>query len=214
MHSSPSSRRCQSGKGVLTAVVAVATVLCLARLPRVQADSWYSGNRRPNAYGVSAYIYTPSSAPYIASVGSYHWVSAPPPDWVQTGWGYLSGMSEAKQYREYSIGRAYDLTWYDAQPWGTTDHYKVEYGGYSTWYAYINGVSKGGAGPIYAPAEVQSLSEVQGSTANTLDTRFSGVSYRPAETGQYIYFDQANWSQEGPYRVQQDYYYYYRTYGP
>jgi hypothetical protein len=50
----------------------------------VLANSWYAGNIRTGAYGVSAYIDTPDSAPYVVGDGISSWVSTSGDnnDWV------------------------------------------------------------------------------------------------------------------------------------
>lgn len=180
---------------------------------RVSVASWYTGNRRDNSYGIKAWIYAPSSAPYLEKSGESNWVSTPSPNWVQAGWRYYKGWSAAKPYVEHCISGNYGLTEYGTQSWGTGVNYRVQYNGYSTWYAYINDSNKGGWGPLSAPQQVLGYSEVHESSSNGLDTRFSSVYYRDSSYNWHL-FDQGNWREDSPYAVQKDSYYYYRNYRP
>lgn len=189
-------------------------VVLASFLYTTSADAiWYAGNKRDSAYGVQAYIWTPTSYPYIAAGGEFCWVSTCGPDWLQAGWAYWQGWAQISRYVEVCISGGYDRDWYGSQALNSSSHYKVHYGTSNTWWAYIDGGNKGGFEPISAPRQVQALAEVQESSSNTLDTRFVAVQYKDSG-GQYGNFDTANWSEDSPYEVAKYSYYDYRSWGP
>lgn len=174
---------------------------------------WYAGNKRDDAYGVQAYVWTPASYPYIETLGSCSWVSTCGPNWLQAGWEFWQGWSYIGRYVEHYING-----YYRSDPWGTqnlssSSHYKVDYGGLSTWWAFIDGDNKGGFGPIYAPLQVQALSEVHESSNNTLNTLFELVEYKDGSSV-YRDLDTPNWSEDSPYKVDKYNYYSYRSWAP
>ncbi len=192
----------------------IIAILLTGTIQIASAATWYAGNLRSSAYGVKALIYTPASAVYSPDFQD-HWVSTPSnPSFVQTGWNYGPGVSTPRRYVEHLVGGVYGRDWYGTQAWATGVNYRADCGGncsVSTWYAYINDNNKGGWGPILAPQEAQALSEVHENSNIVINTRFSSVYYRNAG-GSWIQFNQANWVENAPYKVQKDFLYNYRTY--
>lgn len=194
-------------------VISLFAILVLVFVQSVSA-SWYTGNRRSDTYGAKANIWAPSSAPYINIGGESNWVSLPSPGWVQAGWRYYKGWSSAMRYVEYSTSSgAYGLYHHGTHSWGGIVEYKIDHIGSTTWCAYIAGVNKLCAQVRPAPSQVKAYSEVHDSSDNGLDTRFSAVYYRTSG-GSWNTFDQGNWREDTPYRVQKDQYYYFRNYRP
>lgn len=192
----------------------IGAVVLATIVTQTVSASWYAGNRRTSTYGGKANIWAPSQAPYIASGGESNWVSLPLDYWLQTGWIYLKGWSSAKRYVEYNLPNGtYNLVYHGTHAWGSIIEYKVEHIGGSTWCAYIAGSNKNCSQVVSAPREIQAFSEVQNSSNNVLNTRFSAAYYKTS-AGIWQLFDQANWREDSPYRVQKDQYYYYRNYGP
>lgn len=190
-----------------------AMFLALIFVQNVSA-SWYTGNRRTSTYGGKANISTPSQAPYLASSGESNWVSLPAPYWLQAGWRYYKGWTAAKRYVEYNLPNGtYNLVYYGTQAWGSVVEYKVDHIGGTTWCVYIAGSNKNCSQVVSASREIQAYSEVHVNSSNVLNTRFSAVYYKTS-AGAWQLFNQANWREDSPYRVQKDQYYYYLNYGP
>lgn len=191
----------------------LALVVMLTSVPLASAN-WYAGNRQSSQYGAKAIIYAPGSAPYTPTWQD-HWVStAATPSFVQAGWNYGPSIGYARPYVEHLVGGTYGREWYGSQTWGSGVWYQVDQCYPSTWCGYVAGSNKGGWGPVYAPVEVQALSEVHDYSTTVIDTWFSTVSYKDS-SGYWRYFDQANWVEDYPYKVNKSQYYYYHTYrGP
>ncbi|HLF90900.1 MAG TPA: hypothetical protein VI451_18300 [Anaerolineales bacterium] len=166
----------------------LATVICFL-FAQVALASWYAGNFRYSGYGVKATIYAPISAPYLETSGESNWVSLPSPNWVQTGWRYYVGYSNAKPYVEYHYGGLSGLTEYGTQSWGTAKVYQIRHVSGSSWCAFIAGVQKGCFTPTTAPQTMLAESEVHVSSNNQLQTTFTAVQYRNS-SGTWLNFDQ------------------------
>jgi hypothetical protein len=179
------------------------------------AQNWYAGNRSYNATGISASINTPTGAPYMASgTAQASWVSLPCCNWVQSGWAYVQGWSNAQRYVEHNVNGVYGIIWDGTQSWGSAVTYQVRRAmGSNNWNGYIAGVYKGSWGPFPTSSEVQALSEVQTSSSNQLSTTFSNVQYRNSVFQWYL-FGQGNWTENSPYKVSKYQNYYYHSWGP
>jgi len=177
--------------------------------------SWYAGNYQTGAYGIKANIYTPPSAPYLASSGESSWVSTNAPYWVQTGWRYYKNWENARPYIEYNLSTGYDLTEYGTQSWGWYKGYKLVHSMYG-WSVYIDNVFKllvGGGGLPTPPTLLLASSEVHSSSSNELDTTFCSVSWQNS-SGTWSVFNQNHFFEDSPYHVTDDYYYHFNCYGP
>jgi hypothetical protein len=196
----------------LATIMFLALVVALIVATGASAVSDYAGNTRTSSYGVSAYIYTPASAPWVGNSGQSSWVSGPGPSyWVQAGWRYYGGYPYARSYYEYNVAGGYRLQEVSNQAWGTSRTYEVSYAGGNMWTAKIAGVTQGSWGYMGAPATVKALSESHYPTVQ-LNTQFNYVTYRTSST--WYYFNQANWVQDAPYWVSATYLYKYKTQGP
>ena len=190
-----------------------AVLLAVILVQTVSAD-WYAGNRRSSTYGGKANISAPAQAPSIASGGESNWVSLPGPYWLQTGWRYYKGWTTARRYVEYYLPNGvYSLTDHGTQVWGSTVNYQIEHTSGTIWCAIIAGSTYNCSSVVSAPREIQAFSEVHTSSSNVLNTRFAAVYYKNS-SGSWLLFNQANWREDSPYRVQKDQYYYYLNYGP
>jgi hypothetical protein len=182
---------------------------------QVSAD-WKVGNRRPNAYGVKANIWTPSNPLYIEESGVSNWVSIPPPYWLQAGWHYYKNWPTPERYVEYCVSPCqnpddHDIISHGAQSWGTIVEYKVDHYTSTTWCASIDGVLKICKITQGAPLEMQVFSEVHNSPDNQLNTRFSNVYYKTVDN-RWLVFDQELWREPPPYYIQKDHPYFFNTY--
>ena len=194
--------------------ILVTLFMTLSSVGTTSAD-WWTGNSQTDAYGVKANIWAPSSAPYIEETGESNWVSLPERYWVQAGWRYLKGWSEAKKYVEYYTSSGiYGIHHYGTHGWGSIVEYRVDWIGGTTWCGRIDGVNKGCYQVRSAPSLVLARSEVHTSSKNELDTRFSAVYYMGSTWNQWFLFNQEGWREDAPYQVQKDTTYYYRNYGP
>jgi hypothetical protein len=196
--------------------LAVIIVLSVLFTIDYASANWYAGNRRLNAYGVKANIWTPTNPIYIEEDGQSNWVSLPRPYWIQSGWRYFYGWSSPKSYVEFCSPPCQNpddrqLFDYEDQNWGSIKEYKVDHYQSNTWCASIAGVLKRCEIITSAPNEMQVLSEIHLNPNNELDTRFSAVYYR-TQNGTWFLFDQTNWREDYPYKIQKDQLYYFRTY--
>jgi hypothetical protein len=66
---------------------------------------------------------------------------------------------------------------------------------------------------VSAPRVVSAHSEVHDSSQNQLNTDFSAVYYLDS-TSQWLYFDQANWTEDSPYIIDKIQLYLYRNHNP
>jgi hypothetical protein len=194
-------------------VLLLALLIALTVATSASAVSIYAGNTRSPGYGVKADISTPASAPYVGSSGESNWVSTPGPSyWIQAGWRYYSGFSNAVSYYEYSLPIGYHLEDMSSQAWNFTRNYEVSHVGSSIWTVKVNGASKGSWGYLSAPVyPVKACSESHYSTVQ-LNTQFNNVQYRGTST--WFYFDYAGWTVQSPYWLSITSYYRYRTQGP
>ncbi len=200
----------------------LAVVLALAATPRAFADPWYAGNQRISVYGAGGTIFTPAGPPTLVNhdqSGEYSWIGTNAGGgWIQTGWAYIpwNGLSPATQYTEWLASGLYSgITPHGTQCWGCAADYKVDYTGSNTWYAYINGVRQtSGVYPIPGGITAQALLEVHYSSSNQASTYFKNIAYKTS-SGSWKSFDQANWIQDSPYRVNSTAYkYHWTSYGP
>lgn len=200
-------------KRFLAVVILVLTFFMVAAQP-VWA-SWYAGNYQTSAYGIQANIYTPSSAPYLASSGESNSVTTTAPYWVQTGWRYYKNWANARPYVEYNLSTGYDLTEYGTQSWDTYKNYKL-YHSVSGWSVFIDSDLKlcvSGGGLPTTPTTLIAQSEVHSSSSNELDTTFSSVYWRNSN-GTWTAFNQDHFFEDSPYHVTDTYYYRFDCYGP
>jgi hypothetical protein len=182
--------------------------------------NWYVGNHRSGGYGAKANIWTPDDPIYVddqPKSGISNWVSTPGPFWIQTGWRYYKNYVSPRSYAEYcippcSLPEHHSIDEYGTQGWGAIWEYKIDFISGTTWCSYINSTQIDCVSIFSAPAEMQALSEVHVSAYNTLNTRFSAVYYK-LSSGAWFLFDQENWDEDLPYRVQKDLPYYYRNIG-
>lgn len=178
--------------------------------------NWYAGNERiSNAYGFRANIATSVSAPYIANGAVASWVSTPYGNWIQTGWAFIQGWSSAQSYIETYVNGAHNIDWKGTHLWNTTKNYAVDnLLGSTNWCASINYVTYSPCVDLgFSSTSLQALSEVQGSSANVLDAKFSSVQYRDS-SGNWHLNDESFWHEDSPYKVNKTSPSLYATYGP
>ncbi len=198
-------------------------------VPTATVGTWYTGNRRTDAYGIKAVISAPPQAPYLVSYlradgvelsGESSWVSlVGPKPWVQAGWRYYYDYTTPpKRYIEWWIpnggNEVHDYHFFGNQGWGTTSDYYVIWGGGTIWCGQVdnNYMECFDMEQKYAPNTVLAYSEVHASSLNELNATFSQVYYL-SPTG-WALFDQARWRADSPYSVDQIQDYEYRNYGP
>jgi hypothetical protein len=191
-------------------------VITMVFVQSVNAN-WYAGNRRiSSAYGFRANIATSVSAPYIANGLVASWVSTPSGNWIQSGWVYNQGWSSAQSYIEHYANGFYYFEYKGTHSWNSSKNYGVDnLLGSTNWCASINYVT-------YAPcvdlgysstSTLQALSEVQGSSSNVLDAKFSSLQYRDS-SGNWHLNSQTWWKEDSPYKVNKTSASLYTTYGP
>lgn len=179
--------------------------------------NWYAGNRRiSSAHGFRANVATSVSAPYMANGRVASWVSTPTGNWIQSGWVFKSGWLSAQSYIESYVNGNYNISYKGVHSWNTSKNYGVDnLIGSTNWCASINYTT-------YSPcvnlgfsstSTLQALSEVQGSSANVLDAKFSSVQYRDS-SGNWHYNNQTWWREDSPYKVNKTSASLYATYGP
>jgi hypothetical protein len=180
-----------------TIVLLLALVIVLVFAATASA-SYVAGNTRSTGYGVRATIACPSSAPYVGGSGQASWVSTPGPSyWIQTGWRYWSGYSNAKSYYEYSLPIGYSLVETGTHSWGGSRTYEVSHSGSGVWAVKINGATVGSWGTLSAPVSpVRAMTETHYPTVQ-MNTQFSSVKYRGTTT--WYNFDQGGWVTNSPY---------------
>lgn len=107
------------------------------------------------------------------------------------------------------------ITLYGTQDWGTYIHYQVLNYAPNCWRASFPGAGDGDAWcGLAAPAEMQVLLEVQGSSSNQASTDVYGVRRKRAD-GVWAKFNQANWLENAPYKVlDKTYLHKWYAYGP
>lgn len=202
---------------VKVSVLIVLPVLILTlAFAQVTYANWYAGNKQLSAYGVKANIRTPSANPYLIAYGESSWVAAVGNGWVQTGWLYYIGDSLPKPYTEaLTNGQYWGITYYGTQAWGTYVNYQVNNYAPSCWRASFPAIGDGDAWcGLAAPAEMQVLLEVQGSSSNQASTDVYGVRRKKSD-GTWAKFNQANWVEDAPYKVlDKTYPHHWYAYGP
>lgn len=194
----------------------IIVVMTMVYVQSVSAN-WYAGNRRiSSAYGFRANIATSVSAPYISSGLIASWVSTPSGNWIQSGWVIYQGQSSAQSYIETYVNGVHNISYKGTHSWNTSKNYSVDnLLGSTNWCASINYVT-------YTPcvnlgfsstSTLQALSEIQGSSANVLDAKFSSVQYRDS-AGNWHLNNQSWWLENSPYKVNKTSASLYTTYGP
>lgn len=177
----------------IIAVALTVVTMSLLVVTKVSAN-WYAGNERADAYGVWAFIRTPSTAPQLVPTsysGQSNWVSTPGPNWIQTGWNFYWWETVATKYVETCIDECNTSRYYaefGTQAWGSTSDYLVEQTSGTTWCAYIDGIQRRCQSIRSAPTWVQVFSEIKLSPFNKLDTLFDPVYFKNA-TGVWSVFD-------------------------
>jgi hypothetical protein len=198
--------------------VCVMVLISTLIITQPASANWYGGNVRTEAYGVSAQIATPNSAPYSIQGGTSSWVSTSNDDdsWVQVGWLHCPayGYSSATLYIEYRYTGQPSYQWrYGTQAWGTSKNYKLNYVS-NAWSFYIDGVAYAAISGIdIPPRRVLAVAEVHDSPTNVLNTWFTSVQWRNSG-GTWAYFDQNNKFADSPYTVGGTSNYVYQVYGP
>lgn len=127
---------------MLTVLFALSVIV---KIETASAQIWYTGNKSYSTTGVSASIYTPTAAPYmVTGTAQASWVSLPCCNWVQSGWAYQQGWSNARRYVEHYLNGVHGIIWDGTQSWGSSVTYEVRRSMSSTnWNGYIGGVYKG-----------------------------------------------------------------------
>jgi len=212
-----------------TATLTSTPTLTLTSMPTITPTGtpakvrWYAGNIRFNTYGVKANIWAPGDPINIEPMAQNcesNWVSTEGPYWLQTGWIYCWWDSVPSQYYEatWPVNGYSGIVSVGNHNWGEIIEYKVTWDGVdSMWCASSDGLLR----KCYdistlPPVQGLALSEIYSESSppqTELFTRFSAIYYQDSIGGWYL-FDQAHWTEDSPYGVQKDQYYYYLNYGP
>ncbi|HIP71404.1 MAG TPA: hypothetical protein EYH05_08425 [Anaerolineae bacterium] len=178
--------------------------------------NWYAGNRRIwSAHGFRANIATSSSTPSTVNGLVASWVSTPAGNFTQSGWVYYHGWSSAHSYIESYVNGNYFRQYYGSHSWNTSKNYAVDnLLGSTNWCGSINYVTYHCVDVGYSfQNTLQALSEIQGSSANVMDAKFSSVQYRNS-SGNWYLNNQSWWLENSPYKVNKTSASLYTTYGP
>lgn len=198
-------------------IVVMAVVFGLGLIPSQTAaiTRYYSGRQyNSSTYtGLKAFMQTPSSL-NVTTYQTYHFVtscnkrntSGSCTDWMQAGFVVRKGDTTPYSYWEYSINGSVSRDYPSTHGWSTDATYEVSYSSsIAGWYAYKNGSSMIGAGPLSEKAEVQAMGEAHNddTVREPMWVYYHPAKYRDASYNWYVFTqnDGGYWRCDSPYHL-------------